>query len=246
MTVGLTRAITTDNGNSMTEIYLIRHGQASFGAADYDRLSALGHRQAELLGNYWRRVGVSFDAVFAGPLRRHRQTAQGVSEAVAITAPLEIVEGFAEIDVEALLAERLSALLAAEPDLADAYARRHTDPQDYRRVVSRAMQIRVGEDESATHPVTGFSRRVRDGLHQVATRAGGLRRVAVFTSGGPIAVSIQEALSLEPTVAMSLGWQIYNTSVSVLETNGETFSMRSFNATGHLEIDADPTLKTLF
>ena len=26
-------------------LYLVRHGQASFGEADYDRLSPLGHRQ---------------------------------------------------------------------------------------------------------------------------------------------------------------------------------------------------------
>ena len=34
----------------MSAIHLIRHGQASFGADDYDLLSALGERQARLLG----------------------------------------------------------------------------------------------------------------------------------------------------------------------------------------------------
>jgi broad specificity phosphatase PhoE len=137
-------------------------------------------------------------------------------------------------------------LLDAEPDLADAYARRHSDPLAYRRVVSRAMQIRIGEDEASAHTVAGFSRRVREGLRQVAARADGCRRMAVFTSGGPIAVRVQEALSLEPAVAMELGWQIYNTSVSVIETDGRNFSMKTFNATSHLEIEIDPTLKTLF
>lgn len=230
----------------MTEIHLIRHAQASFGTADYDRLSDLGHRQAELLGSFWRRVGTDFDAVFAGPLRRHLQTAQGALGAAGIPGLLEIVDGFAEIDVEAVLAARFPVLLAAEPDLADAYARRHSDPRDYRRVVSRAMRISLGDNESAAHTVAGFSRRVLDGLRQVGARAAGCRRVAVFTSGGPIAVSVQEALSLSPAVAMELGWQIYNTSVSVLETNGKNFSMKTFNATGHLETDADDSFKTLF
>lgn len=229
----------------MTEIHLVRHAQASFGSADYDRLSDLGHHQAALLGNYWRRVGACFDAVFAGPLRRHVQTAEGALAAADMVGPLEIVDAFAEIDVEAVLAARLPVLLAAEPGLADAYARRHSDPRAYRQIVSRAMKISLDENEASHHTVAGFSRRVRDGLRQVTARAAGCRRVAVFTSGGPIAVSVQEALSLSPAVAMELGWQIYNTSVSVLETDGGNFSMKTFNATGHLEIDADPTFKTL-
>jgi broad specificity phosphatase PhoE len=230
----------------MTEIHLIRHAQASFGTADYDRLSDLGHRQARLLGQFLRRVGTRFDAVFTGPLRRHVQTAEGALNAANDTGAPEIIEAFAEIDVEAVLAARVGALLAAEPDLAAAYARRYRDPRAYRQVMSRAMQISLADHEAPGHTVAGFSRRVRDGLRQVASRVAGCRRVAVFTSGGPIAVSVQEALSLSPTVAMALGWQIYNTSVSVLETNGGHFSMKSFNALGHLETEADPTLKTLF
>lgn len=230
----------------MTEIHLVRHAQASFGAADYDRLSDLGHRQAGLLGSHWRRLGVCFDAVFAGPLRRHRQTAQGALAAAQVDAPLEIVDAFAEIDVEAVLAARLPVLLAAEPDLASAYARRHSDPLAYRRVVSRAMRVGIGDHEASVHTVAGFSRRVRHGLRQVAARIDGCRRVAVFTSGGPIAVSLQEALSLSPAVAMALGWEIYNASVSVLETDGGVFSLKSFNTVGHLEAGADTTLKTLF
>ncbi|HDI59665.1 MAG TPA: histidine phosphatase family protein [Desulfobacteraceae bacterium] len=230
----------------MTDIFLIRHAQASFGEADYDRLSGLGHRQAALLGSYLRRAAACFDVVFAGPLRRHVQTAEGVLKAAGSDEPLEIVDAFAEIDVEAVLTARLPVLLAAEPDLAAAYAQRYSDPRAYHRVVSRAMQISIGENEASVHTVAGFSQQVRDGLRQVATRSAGCRRVAVFTSGGPIAVSVQAALSLSPAVAIELGWQVYNTSVSVIETDGNGFSLKTFNAIGHLEIEADPNLKTLF
>ena len=44
----------------MGTLYLVRHGQASFGAADYDNLSELGHRQAVRLGEYWRERGMKF------------------------------------------------------------------------------------------------------------------------------------------------------------------------------------------
>jgi broad specificity phosphatase PhoE len=82
----------------MTEIHLIRHAQASFGSADYGCLSDLGHHQAALLGNYWRRVGACFDAVFAGPLRRHVQTAEGALAAAHMVGPLKIVDAFADND----------------------------------------------------------------------------------------------------------------------------------------------------
>jgi broad specificity phosphatase PhoE len=60
----------------MAIIYLIRHGQASFGAEDYDRLSELGRRQSQVLGEYFRGAGVVFDAVYSGDLLRQRETAR--------------------------------------------------------------------------------------------------------------------------------------------------------------------------
>ena len=66
----------------MGTLYLVRHGQASFGADDYDQLSALGQAQARRLGEYWREsLGpeLRFDAVLTGTLRRQLQTWQGIA-----------------------------------------------------------------------------------------------------------------------------------------------------------------------
>ena len=57
----------------MSAIYLIRHGQASFGKADYDQLSAKGISQSELLGKFWQSMPVP-NKVFTGDLLRHEQT----------------------------------------------------------------------------------------------------------------------------------------------------------------------------
>ena len=62
----------------MGSLYLVRHGQASFGADDYDQLSERGEAQAVRLGEYWRERGLSFDAVYAGTLKRHQQTLAGI------------------------------------------------------------------------------------------------------------------------------------------------------------------------
>ena len=69
----------------MGTLYLVRHGQASFGAADYDRLSALGHRQAVRLGEHWKERGMRFDAVITGTLRRHGQTWDGIAEGLGLS-----------------------------------------------------------------------------------------------------------------------------------------------------------------
>ena len=50
----------------MGSLYLVRHGQASFGAADYDQLSAKGHAQCRHLGAYWREHGTASRSFFLG------------------------------------------------------------------------------------------------------------------------------------------------------------------------------------
>jgi broad specificity phosphatase PhoE len=62
----------------MGTLYLVRHGQASFGADDYDNLSPLGHQQSQRLGDYFRERGLQFEAVLMGSLKRHRQTFEGI------------------------------------------------------------------------------------------------------------------------------------------------------------------------
>lgn len=62
----------------MTEIILVRHGQANTHATDevaYDRLSDLGHRQAGWLGAWLGDTDPHFDRVITGTLSRQRQTA---------------------------------------------------------------------------------------------------------------------------------------------------------------------------
>ena len=63
----------------MTDIYLVRHGQASFGKANYDKLSELGGQQAIWLGDYFKHRNVEFDAVFSGDMVRHHETKEGIA-----------------------------------------------------------------------------------------------------------------------------------------------------------------------
>ena len=87
----------------MGTLYLVRHGQASFGAADYDQLSDLGQRQSERLGRYWAERGLHFDAVITGTLRRHAQTWAGIARGAGLDLPPTEWPGLNEYDSGAVI-----------------------------------------------------------------------------------------------------------------------------------------------
>ncbi len=64
----------------MSQLFLVRHGQASFGAANYDQLSALGYQQSAWLGEHFAELGIQFSRIVTGTLARQQQTAASILE----------------------------------------------------------------------------------------------------------------------------------------------------------------------
>ena len=79
----------------MSDLYLVRHGQGSFGSANYDKLSELGCEQSKLLGEHFAGIGAKIDCIYAGTLQRQHETAELLAEAYAGPggAPLPIAWG---------------------------------------------------------------------------------------------------------------------------------------------------------
>ncbi len=104
----------------MGSIYLIRHGQASFGADDYDVLSPTGIRQAEILGDHLLNLGVRFDRVLSGGLRRQQHTARAALERLEssglATPELEVDPAFNEFEADAVIRAHLPDLLDEQPE----------------------------------------------------------------------------------------------------------------------------------
>ena len=73
----------------MGAIYLVRHGQASFGAADYDALSPRGFEQSTVVGVELLRREVSFSRAVSGTLARQRDTA---ATAMKVLGDLPVAE----------------------------------------------------------------------------------------------------------------------------------------------------------
>ena len=87
----------------MGTLYLVRHGQASFGADDYDQLSPLGLQQAQRLGAHWLAHGQRFDTVLMGTLRRHAQTLDGIAQGLPGLPAPQVLPSLDEYDSLALI-----------------------------------------------------------------------------------------------------------------------------------------------
>ena len=73
------------------------------------------------------------------------------------------------------------------------------------------------------------------GLSKLAANGGKGEQVAVFTSGGPVGVTMQRALNLSPENTLRVAWMVRNGAYSEFLFSGERFTLSSFNAFPHLE-----------
>jgi len=226
-------------------IYLVRHGQAAFGTDHYDRLTEIGFAQARLLGGYFGRRNIRFDAVFTGTLRRQTETAQGIFEGhpeLGASPLQETFPGLDEYKPEAIM----MAFTGNVPAPALAAARR--DPvvvRDHFRVLREAllawaedrtrpegMPVWQAFQDSAVEALVEARRRFPDG------------NVLIVSSGGPIAAVVAATLNASPATAVELNLRIRNSSLTEFAATPRRHNLISFNGLPHLDTNPDPTLVT--
>lgn len=234
----------------MSMIYLIRHGQASFGQHNYDRLSDLGRRQARILAQHLFNSGFQPDAVYSGTMTRQKDTAEEVitvyREGVKAFPELELLEGFNEYDTTSIVTAMFPAMLADDPSLGDDLQKMYASRESFKRVFESAMLRWVtGEfDKPGIETWKGLKGRVSGAITHIMQKHGSSKNIAVFTSGGAIAASLAHVLNIPGDYAMRLNWQIVNTSVSRYMYNSSRITMAGFNSIAHLELQKDPSLIT--
>lgn len=215
-------------------LLLVRHGQASYGAADYDNLSERGWTQARRLGDWLARGGHRFEAVVVGGMRRHRQTAEGVAEGFgAAGLPLpEIVadDGFAEFDHRAVF----DCWLARNADDPVAIASRSGEPRDVGAMLQAAL-LAWSRDELPDLPETwaAFGARVQAAGQRLQALAGG-GEALVLTSGGVISRLAQIALDVPDHRAVELNLALRNSALSEFHPHHGRLRLGSWNALPHL------------
>lgn len=222
----------------MSTLYLIRHGQASFGSDNYDQLSDLGRRQAAVLGKYLRNNGIFLDAVYSGDLQRQRDTAQLALQAQPGEPEHHIDPRFNEIDNDAQLKHLLPEVLEGDDKLRALVERGLTSSKDYQKVIEAVFKRWV--TPGCSHPEleswADYSAGVHEALAQVVTRETNGRTVAIFSSGGTIATMVAHVLGLTGQDVYKLYEPMFNCSISQLFYSERKVSLSYFNDRSFLQV----------
>lgn len=208
----------------MGELYLVRHGQANSGATteeDYDRLSDLGHAQAELLGHWMRDFEAPFDQVLSGTMRRHVETAADM--------------GFTPDHNDARLNEMEYFALARDMEVHHNIARPET-PEDFATHMPQTLAAWEKTTINGSEPFATFESRINAALAEAAKPG---KRVLCVTSGGVISMVMRGALGLSTDQMAHILLPIYNSSLHKFRIRPEGTFLTAFNAIPHLD---PPTL----
>ena len=234
----------------MSEIYFVRHGQASFGDKDYDRLSPTGVKQAQILAQHMVRTGQSFDAVYSGTLIRQKNTSRELISSFKASGRLipEPVESgnFDEYDSFMVWETLLPLLIKEEPSLSDDLSKIHSNKKIFQKIFEKVMRRWVSGDfnQPGVPSWSDFKERVEIGISGIMETQGTGRKIIIFTSGGPISAAVQYALGLSDDKTIEISWQIMNASVTRFKYNSSCITLSVFNDITHIEIENDRNLIT--
>ncbi|CAN5462168.1 histidine phosphatase family protein [soil metagenome] len=212
----------------MGTLYLVRHGQASFGAENYDMLSDLGHRQSVRLGEYFAQKGLKFDAVLTGTLRRHAETWAGIAK--GLESPPEALQwpGLNEYDSEAVIAA-IHPHKLEKPDSPEMY-RHH-----FRLLRDGLAQWMAGVVTPKGMPsYTEFVKGITSALDLVRAEHHG-KNVLIVSSGGPISTAVGHVLGTSPETTIELNLRIRNSSVTEFAFTPKRHMLVTYNTLPHLD-----------
>jgi broad specificity phosphatase PhoE len=213
----------------MGTLYLVRHGQASFGADNYDQLSALGVQQCQRLGAYFASKRRRFAAVLTGTLQRQIQSYDALADGLGLKQPTLQLPGLNEYDSHAVIA-------AVHPQP----LHRADTPEAYRqhfRILRDGLQAWM---DGRTQPLgmpsyAGFVTGIHDALARVRAQAEG--DVLVLSSGGPISTVVAQVLGAPAATSIELNLRIRNSAISEFAFNPKRLALVTFNTLPHLDGD---------
>jgi broad specificity phosphatase PhoE len=210
----------------MGTLYLVRHGQASFGSDDYDRLSELGARQCERLGVWFRERGVRFSGTITGTLRRHAQSYEALARGLQQRCDALAMPGLNEYDAEAVVH-------AIHPHPLQKPKTKDEVRQHFRLLREGLMAWVEGRSEPAGMPTyPRFVAGVVEALDRVRCHGGD---VLIVSSGGPISAAVAHVLGAPLTTAVELNLRMRNSAVTEFAFTPKRHALVTFNALPHLE-----------
>ena len=220
----------------MGAIYLVRHGQASFGHSNYDQLSKTGFEQARVLGEYLRTRLPQVDAVYLGTMRRHRETAETCLAAMGHTLDFGEHAGYNEYDHEEVVARyepRYGDKKVMQVEMAQSGDPKRAFQSMFAKAIDRWIGGEADHDYAESWPT--FKTRCSAALDHTIAELGPSKTALVFTSGGVISALAQRLLGIADGNLFTLNWNIANAGVSKLLYSSRGVTLSSFNEHGHFE-----------
>ncbi|WP_157982806.1 histidine phosphatase family protein [Aliidiomarina minuta] len=198
----------------MASLYLIRHGQASFGADNYDDLSQLGKSQSRHLGQVFHQQGIMPTRILAGSLQRQQQTARGIVEGLQGDLTINMEPAWNEFDHENVLQvfEKTSGQGSLRQQLAVADDKEACFQKLFVAAIRRWVEGQ--HDSSYTESWGDFQQRISAVFKQLAEQVSAHERILVVTSGGPISMVVQQLLKLDTETALRLNWRLVNAGIT--------------------------------
>lgn len=229
----------------MSRLLLVRHGQASFGARDYDALSDLGKQQSQVLGGALAARGAAPDLVLRGNMRRHTQTAEALLQGADTEAEVRLDDGWDEFDFQQVVEVhkpmyRNRTLMKAD------LARTLRPVQAFQEVFEAATARWSSGEHDADYPESfpAFRARVAAALGRAEELARERRVVVVASSGGPIAMAAAlltagDAVRPDQLAVLwsALNRVSVNTGVTKVIAGKRGLSLSTYNEHTHLETD---------
>jgi broad specificity phosphatase PhoE len=220
-------------------ILFVRHGQASFGEADYDVLSPTGVRQAQAVGDELLARGIRVDRLVTGGLGRQRATAEGIASRTG--NKVEIDERFDEYSSDDIL-----------ENLSDSPVRQDRQPgmeqvssREFQEILEPALLdwIAAGAGGPCHTPYAVFAERLRSGLHDLGRQLGSGETAVVCTSGGVLACLAVAMLGVAEATFVPLNRVTVNAGITRVAYGRSGATLLSYNEQGHL-LGHEPPLLT--
>lgn len=222
----------------MSVIYLIRHGQASFGTQNYDKLSDLGCRQARVVGQYLRDCGIYFDAVYSGDLSRQRDTASLAIASQPTAVPHHIDPRLNEIQNDEQLKCLLPEVVKRNPAVQALVEKGLNSSKDYQKVIDAVFNFWVTPacDDPRIQSWADYSSAARRAVADIVQAQGAGKTVGVFTSGGTLATIVAQVLGLGGEQTYQFYEPVFNCSVTQLFYSQSKISLSYFNDCSFLRV----------
>lgn len=209
----------------MPVVLLVRHGQACFGAENYDELSDVGRQQSAVVGQELARRRLRQPLAVSGTLRRQRDTATLALQAAGVDAAATVDPRWDEYDHMGLLARYVQPGDSAPP----------TSSREVQRLLDDALHAWVNDGAAAGWPA--FSGGATTALRELVASLPKGRDAVVFTSGGVVAAVCAALLGAGAAAVVALNRVTVNSGITKLVAGSSGTSLVSFNDHAHLAPD---------